>query len=158
MIREIEDNFIKTNEKIEKILVCITAQCNSKRLIDEGARVADLNDGELHILHVQQGDSIFNNSETPKLLEELFNYASQKGGMVHFYCDEDVSECIGNFVNETGITKVVLGEPPVVKEITDETIREQLKVVIRHIYEPVDLIIVRRQEGLENIVIKKKGQ
>lgn len=158
MIREIEDGFVKTNEKVEKILVCITAQSNSKRLIDEGAEVADEFDGELHILHVQRGDSIFNNDETPKLLELLFNYAGKRGGMVHFYCDEDVSECIGNFVNETGITKVVLGEPPVVKEITEETVLEQLMVVIRRITEPVDLIIVRREEGHENFVIEKRTE
>ncbi|MPM49129.1 hypothetical protein SDC9_95857 [bioreactor metagenome] len=63
MIREIEDVFVKAEDGIERILVCITAQCNSKRLINEGAKVADQVNGELHIIHVQRGDSIFNNAD-----------------------------------------------------------------------------------------------
>jgi len=95
-----------------KVLVCITAQSNSERLIDAAAMVADKNNAEFHILNVNKGTSIFNNSMTPILLEKLFEYGTERGGMVHMLCSENVSKSIGDFINEYGITIIVLGEPP----------------------------------------------
>ncbi len=141
--------------KNESVLVCITAQCNSTRLIDRAFEVAEKNEGELHILHVQRGDSIFNNSETPKLLEELFNYGSEKGGMIHFYCDEDVSECIGRFAKEMKITKIVFGEPPT-EAGDEENITERLKGIMKFVPKEVELIIIPKKDTEENISIKRK--
>jgi|GEM_PF-453956 Osmosensitive K+ channel histidine kinase len=155
MIREIEDVFMKTNDGIERVLVCITAQCNSKRLIDEGAKVASEANGELHIIHVQRGDSIFNNADTPKLLEELFDYGSKKGGMIHFYCDEHITECIGQFVNDKGITKMVLGEPPMDNIATQKEIEKKLRIVLENINLPVDVVVVKRNEAEKNMIIKR---
>ena len=42
----------------QKILACITIQQNSRRLIKKGAELAEQLGGELHILHVEQGNSI----------------------------------------------------------------------------------------------------
>ncbi|MGE4215024.1 MAG: hypothetical protein AB7E42_09685 [Anaerotignaceae bacterium] len=158
MIREIEDVFMKTtdgNDGIERVLVCITAQCNSKRLINEGAKVADQANGELHIIHVQRGDSIFNNADTPRLLEELFDYGAKRGGMIHFYCDEDITECIGRFVKEKGITKMVLGEPPMNSISTQKEIEKKLGVVLNNIHLPLDVVVVKRNEAEKNMLIKR---
>ena len=66
----------------DKVVACITAQYNSERLIDTAAEVADKFNAELHILHVNKGTSIFNNENTPILLDKLFEYGSEKGGAV----------------------------------------------------------------------------
>lgn len=158
MIREIEDVFVKTNDGIERILVCITAQCNSKRLINEGAKVADEANGELHIIHVQRGDSIFNNADTPRLLEELFDYGAKRGGMIHFYCDEDVTECIGKFVEKNGITKMVMGEPLIDNVVTEKKIEKKLGRVLNGVQLPLDVVVVKRNEAEKNMLItRNKG-
>ena len=43
----------------------------------------------------KEEDSIFNNSDTPRIINELCQYGGKKGGSIHFYCDEDIAECIG---------------------------------------------------------------
>ncbi len=101
-----------------KVVVCITAQQNSERLINEASAEADKLNAELHILNVNKGTSIFNNSETPMLIEKLFAYGSAKGGMVHMICSEDVADAIGGFIDEYSITHIVLGEPPVLNPKT----------------------------------------
>ncbi len=98
--------------KEEKIAVCITAQTSSQRLIDYGAEIAEQYNSSLHILHVQKGDSIFQNGETLKLLTKLLSYGDRCGGIVHVLCDEDVPKCIAQFAKEEGITKVIMGELP----------------------------------------------
>ena len=102
--------------KKEKITVCITAQTSSQKLIDYGAEVAQQYNGSLHILHVQKGDSIFQNGETLKLLTKLLSYGDRCGGIVHVLCDEDVPKCIAQFAKEEGITKVIMGELPKVEK------------------------------------------
>ncbi|MBQ4347647.1 MAG: hypothetical protein IJC39_04300 [Firmicutes bacterium] len=94
----------------EKVLVCITAQSNSKRLIEYGKSKAE--GGELHILYVIKGGNVFENEDTPRLLDELFSYAGSLGGTVHSLCGEDIPNVISGFVRAEGITTLVMGEPP----------------------------------------------
>ena len=96
--------------KEEKVVVCITAQNSSQRLIDYGAEVAEQAKGSLHILHVQKEDSIFQNGETLKLLTKLLAYGDRCGGIIHVLCDRDVPKCIGQFVKQEGITKLIMGD------------------------------------------------
>ena len=44
---------------MNKILVCITIQENSKRLMKKGYDLAKSSGGELHILHIRHGETIF---------------------------------------------------------------------------------------------------
>ena len=154
MVREVNETAFG-DKTIERILVCITAQCNSKRLISRAAHIADENNGELHILHVQRGDSLFNNEETPKLLEELFNYGKEKGGMIHFYCDEDIAECIGKFTDDTGITKVVFGQPPTEEGYEEMSVTEKLYPFLRSVSKNVELIVIPRDDTKGNMCIKR---
>ncbi|GMQ57706.1 hypothetical protein AN1V17_21010 [Vallitalea sediminicola] len=98
------------SQEVEKILVCITIQKNSKRLIRKGAEIANEISGELHILHVEKGMSIFKNEESIELLEELFEYGKQLGGEVHFLSGKDVPNKIVDFIKGMQITRLVLGE------------------------------------------------
>ena len=96
----------------ERILVCITAQTNSKRLIERGFAEAKAVDGELGILHITISHNIFDNEETPKLLEELFAYGSERGGVVYSQSGVNIPETILQFIRKKGVTRLVLGEPP----------------------------------------------
>lgn len=100
-------------EKIlEKILVLVTAQKSSLRLIEYGFAMAHSCGGELHILHVQKGDSVFESNDTLKLLQNLVDYGCRRGGIIHLACEGDVAAYIGRFAEEEEITQVILGQPP----------------------------------------------
>lgn len=154
MIREING---KEEKEVERIAVCITAQGNSRRLMDKGAALADEKNGELHILHVQQGNSIFHNADTPKLLEELFNYGSQLGGMIHFHCDDDVAQFLGRFAAEQGITKMVLGQPPMENAADKAQLLHKLKDIVRFIPSQVELVVVPRDDTQPNVILRHKN-
>lgn len=95
-----------------KILVGITIQENSRRLIDEGVRLSKSLNAPLHILHIRKGETIFDNPESSMLLEDLFAYGGELGGEVHFLCGEHVSKTFLNFVKDNDITHLVIGESP----------------------------------------------
>ena len=95
-----------------KILVGITIQENSRRLIDEGARLSKELNAPLHILHIRKGATIFDHPDSNKLLEELFTYGGELGGEVHFVCGEHVAQTFTNFVKENHFTHLVIGEAP----------------------------------------------
>lgn len=137
----------------EKILVCITAQSNSRRLIDSGNELASSCGGELHILHVLKGDSVFVNEETPVLLEELFEYGKKEGGMIHAYCDNNVPKSIGRFVRNEKMTKIILGEPPR-DAVNPET---HFKAIVKEMPEKVELIILNRKKSEGYTVYTKQG-
>lgn len=99
----------------EKVLVCITIQENSRRLISEGFHIAKAQEASLHILHVRQGETIFEHSDSSSLLGELFDYGSELGGEVHFLCSSDISQTILDFIIDNHMTHLVLGEAPVVR-------------------------------------------
>ncbi|MCI8342743.1 MAG: hypothetical protein HFE62_05990 [Firmicutes bacterium] len=142
MIKKISGSADKSTEKLEKILVCVTNRENPKEIINEGARIANEKNGELHIIYVQQGKSVFGNKKNFKFMEELFGFASEKGGMVHFYCDTDILECIKEFVKENEITKVVVKEAAISGEHAESSLMNILRGAIRFIYNPVEIFVV----------------
>lgn len=96
-------------KKEEKVLVLMTARRSSLRLIEHGAAAAQECGGELHILYVQKGGSIFDGEETLGLLQNLSGLDGGAGGTVHICCGDSVAACIGQFVREEGVTQVVMG-------------------------------------------------
>ena len=131
-----------------KVVACITAQYNSERLIDTAAEVADKFNAELHILHVNKGSSIFINEDTPAMLDRLFEYGSEKGGMVHMLCSDDVASSIGGFIEEYGINKIVLGEPPA-KMSKGESEFDKIEKILKKC--GTEIIIVKRQKEKEAV-------
>lgn len=95
-----------------KILVGITIQENSRRLIDEGVRLSKSLNAPLHILHIRKGETIFDDPESSILLEDLFAYGGELGGEVHFLCGAHVSQTFTNFVKDNQFTHLVIGESP----------------------------------------------
>lgn len=135
-----------TNVKVEKILVGITVQANSKRLIEKGAEIANQKQGQLHILHVQKGNNIFVNSNSSELLQKLYQYASELGGETHAICGDDICEAIINFAKDMEITTMVLGERPKhIKVDSENDIISKIKLSIPEI----EIVILERKEEKE---------
>lgn len=97
---------------MHKILVCITIQENSKRLIRKGHELANRLNGSLHILHIQKGESVLSHPDDGNLLQELFSFGSELGGEVHFLCSDNILQTINTFIDEHHITNLVIGQPP----------------------------------------------
>lgn len=109
-----------------KILVGITIQENSRRLIDEGVRLSKSLNAPLHILHIRKGETIFDNPESSILLEDLFAYGGELGGEVHFLCGAHVSQTFTNFVKDNQFTHLVIGESPAHLAIKAPSIYDKL--------------------------------
>lgn len=119
------DNEILT--ETEKVLVCITAQENSLRLISEGFEIAKQLDAPFHILHIKKGNTIFDGPESGKLLDNLFKYGTKLGGEIHFLCSESISDTITDFIKTNAITHLVIGESPANVISCSPTIFDKLK-------------------------------
>lgn len=115
---------------MNKVLVCITIQENSKRLIRKGHDIASSLEGELHLLHIRKGDTIFENAGSSELFEQLFIYGSELGGEAHFLCSDNVSNTIAEFITNYQITHLVIGQAP---SETLSPIFEDLQRILKHI-------------------------
>ena len=147
MVMDINDNL---NDELtlntDKVLVCITAQSNSVRLIDRAYDISSKENGELHIPHVLRGNNVFNNVETLRLLQRLFTYGGGKGGIIHALCDDDVCKSISDFVSNESITKIVLGEPPSNKGQKNKKNTESFfDRIIKSLPKSVEVIIVEKE-------------
>lgn len=119
----------------DKVLVGITIQENSRRLITEGFNLSKAIDAPLHILHIRKGETIFDKPESSELLEDLFAYGGELGGEVHFLCSNNISETITSFIKENHITHLVIGEAPNGSTFPHgSSIYEQLKLKIGDIH------------------------
>lgn len=133
--------------KRDNVAVCITAQSSSQMLIDYGADIAKQYQCSLHILHVQKGNSIFQNGETLKLLTKLLAYGGKCGGTIHVLCDEDVPKCISQFVKQQGITKVVMGEVP--KELIQKQNEMQFQKIIDLLPKEIEVLTPNQEFEME---------
>ena len=124
-----------------KILVCITPQSNSARLIDSAAAAAAERGGELHILHIEKGNNVFRTADSPILLQQLFEYGAERGGVVHALCGENIPGVIVGFVQTEAITSVVFGEPPATPD-GRPTIVDSIRAALPR----TEVVIVRREE------------
>lgn len=117
----------------KKVLVCITPQSNSKRLIDMGSDISNKIYAELHILHVEIGKNILNSNESTLLLQHLFEYGSALGGTIHGICGDEAYTIIKEFVKELLITDIVLGMPTENNVYVSESISEKFMIDLPYI-------------------------
>ena len=82
------------------------------------------------------------------MLDRLFEYGSEKGGMVHMLCSDDVASSIGSFIEEYGINKIVLGEPPA-KMSKGESEFDKIEKILKKC--GTEIIIVKRQKEKESV-------
>lgn len=128
--------------KKEKVLVCITIQHNSKRLIKKGYEIAHKIGGELHILHIAKGESIFADSKSGPLLEDLFKYASDLGAEVHFECSDDITKYIATFIKDKSITCIVLGET--LRNALQQFITKNIKSSLESSFPDIKIVVLER--------------
>ncbi|WMI81451.1 hypothetical protein [Anaerotignum sp. MB30-C6] len=131
-------------ERKEKVLVLVTAQKNSLRLIDYGFSLSLADDAELHILHVQKGNSVFEGKDSLKRLQELVDYGGRMGACIHVQCDLNVAQCVSRFVKKEGITRVVLGEAPQEKQ---EKVLGEWDRIIQVIPEEIKINVVAKEKA-----------
>lgn len=124
------------------ILVCITIQENSKRLIKKGSDLAKLNNGDLHILHIEKGMSIFEQPNAALLLEQLFELGKELGGEVHFVSDNEVMERIIKTSKDLGVTHLVLGQTMENSFCFEENVIKKLEKEIKGI----NLVVLDRKK------------
>lgn len=93
-----------------KVLVCVTPQRNSFRLIKKGANFAKEFDAELFVLYVQNDLDLTKDKKTAELIDELFDLTSQYDGAMYIEVSDDISASIVEFINKNKISHVMLGQ------------------------------------------------
>ncbi len=126
---------------LKKVLVCITPQSNSKRLIERGNQLSKAVFGELHIVHIIKGNNIFSHESSAALLQQLFDYGAELGGTVHALCGEDIADTIFDFVKENEITNIIMGKPV---ENTGATVANEVYEKIINTVKNVEFDILER--------------
>lgn len=123
-----------------KILVGITIQENSRRLIDEGLRLSKELNAPLHILHIRKGETIFDHPDSSELLDELFTYGGELGGEVHFVCGDNISDAFHTFVKNNQITHLVIGEAPTTLNSSAPSIHD----ILTHELNDIEIVVLQR--------------
>lgn len=126
-----------------KILVGITIQENSKHLIEAGYKLSKELNAPLHILHIRRGETIFDDPSSGKLLSELFDYAGNLGGEVHFVCGEHISQVFTSFAKENHITHLLIGETPSYLAINAPSMFDTLT----HELSDIEIIVLQREHS-----------
>ena len=103
------------------------------RLIDKGHEISLHISAELHILHVEQRNSIFFTDESAQMLDNLFRYGSERNGVVHAVCSQDPFAAIQRFIREEVITDAVLGESPDAGSDFAERLRTAMPYIRLHV-------------------------
>ncbi len=93
-----------------KVLVCVTPQRNSFRLIKKGANYAKEFDADLFVLYVQKDLDLTKDKKTAELIDELFNLTSQQEGAMYIEVSDNISSSIVDFINKNNVTHVMLGQ------------------------------------------------
>jgi len=105
------------------------------RLIDKGHEISLHISAELHILHVEQCNSIFYTDESAQMLDNLFRYGSERDGVVHAVCSQDPFAAIQRFIREEVVTDVVLGESPDTGSGFSARLRREMPYLRLHVME-----------------------
>ena len=129
-----------------KVLVLITPQFNAHRLIDEGRKISNEINGSLHILYIKKGGNIFSEWNTVEILQDIFMYASKKGGIVHARCSENIKEEMIDFIINENVTKVIFGQSPITKRLTKKDIASEIKHQLDIKSCNAEVIVVEKEE------------
>ena len=91
----------------ERVLVCISANPRSRYLIARGARLADAVEGELYVLHVEDGREA--SDEDERALENNLQFATNLKAKVVRVTAKTVALAAAQLVREKRITQVIFG-------------------------------------------------
>lgn len=95
----------------ETVLVCVTGQQSSQRLIHRGAELARQHSAALLVLSVSgAGFNLLTNPSVSQSLNDLYSLSGQVGAEMTMVHHPDPHQAICDFVRERGVTHLVLGE------------------------------------------------
>jgi len=95
----------------ETVLVCVTGQQSSQRLIHRGAQIAREHGAELLVLSVSgSGVNLLSNPEVSQALNDLYRLSGEVGAEMTMLHHHDAHRAICDFTQERGVTRLVLGE------------------------------------------------
>jgi K+-sensing histidine kinase KdpD len=129
-------------EHVNKLLVCVTPQRNSFRLIKKGSGFAKDFDAELFVIYVQRNLDLKTDKKTAELINELFTLTSEEAGEMHIEVSKDIPGAIAEFINKNNITHVLLGESMVTK--IDKLLKKDILSRVISKAEHVQFLILER--------------
>ena len=92
------------------VLVCVTPQESSKRLVEAGKILASKNDASLNVVSVLPVS--FNSSlNEPAALEQIFDFSKQAGGEMAVYFSDDPALTVAAHIAKTKPILLVVGFP-----------------------------------------------
>ncbi|MGN0779873.1 MAG: universal stress protein [Aristaeellaceae bacterium] len=95
----------------ETVLVCVTGQKSSERLIHKGAEIAREHQATLLVLSVSgSGLNTLANPAIVQILDELYGLSCQVGAEMTMIHSHDAHKTICDFCRERGVTRMVLGQ------------------------------------------------
>ena len=92
------------------VLVCVTAQQSSEKLIDAGRSIADENSADLEVISVLPIDG-FDNRNNPEILDRLHQHAKSAGGDMAVYFSDDPTLTVAAHIAKTKPMLLVTGYP-----------------------------------------------
>lgn len=94
----------------EVILVCVTGQRSSARLIHRGAELARAHDARLLVLSVSgSGMNLLEKPDVAAALDELYRLSGEVGAEMTMLYAADAHRAICDFAKARGVTRIVLG-------------------------------------------------
>lgn len=98
------------NDAPQQLMVCITKQKASARLIRTGAALAQKLGLELTVVHVAPfGENILGSPKEGAALDYLFSIAKQYHAPMQMLRSDQVAQTLANFARENHIVHVVMG-------------------------------------------------
>lgn len=95
----------------ETVLVCVTGQQSSQRLIHRGAELARQYHAQLLVLAVSgAGFNLLTNPSVSQSLNDLYCLSGQVGAEMTMLHHTNPHQAICDFVRERSVTRLVLGE------------------------------------------------
>ena len=119
---------------VERLMVCVSASPNSKKLIRRGARIANRYKCEWFVVSVRSTRLLFDNytESDKKMLQSHEQLARQLGAEMVYLRGRSVSETLATFASEKHITQIILGQSARTKVETffrGSTINKLVKMV-----------------------------
>lgn len=95
----------------DTVLVCVTGQQSSQRLIHRGAEIAARHGAPLLVLSVSgSGVNLLSNPSVSQALNDLYRLSVEVGAEMTMLHHTDAHRAICDFAKERGVTHLVLGQ------------------------------------------------
>ncbi len=97
----------------DTVLVCVTGQQSSQRLIHQGAALAQELSATLLVLSVSgSGVNLLSNPQVSQALNDLYRLSVEVGAEMTMLHHTDAHRAICDFARERSVTHLVLGQGP----------------------------------------------